>query len=324
MCIGVVRIIIVTDTAVLFPGQGSQIVGMGRDVMETSEHARKVFHRANEILGIDLATMCFEGPAEVLERTDIQQPAIFVTSVALWEAFLEAGGRRDVFVRTGGLSLGEYTALHVAGAVGFESCLKLVHHRGQLMQSAAIASPSGMVSLIGADETVAREVCDRAREADVLAPSNFNCPGQIVISGSASACKRALAIAQEVDCRAIELPVAGAFHSPLMASAAEGLWPTLEATDFQTPQIPVIANVNAENHGDPSTIRESLKNQIVQPVLWQKCVEKMIDDGVDRFVEIGPGRVLTGLMRKIDRKRISINMSTAASIMEAMESLSAA
>ena len=140
MCLGVMKAEIMTDTAVLFPGQGSQVVGMGRDVMKTSAPARQVFHRANEILGFDLATMCFEGPAEVLGRTDIQQPAIFVTSVALWEAYLEAGGQRDFFVRTGGLSLGEYTALHVAGAVDFESCLRLVYHRGQLMQTAAIAS----------------------------------------------------------------------------------------------------------------------------------------------------------------------------------------
>lgn len=313
-----------TDTAVLFPGQGSQVVGMGRDVAESSERARNVFHRANEILDFDLAALCFEGPAEELEKTDIQQPAIFVTSVAFWEAFLEAGGRRELFARTGGLSLGEYTALYVAGAVDFEKCLRLVRHRGQLMQEAAVAVPSGMVSLVGADEAVAREVCDRARQADVLAPANFNCPGQIVISGSSSACKRALDIATEVGCRAVQLPVAGAFHSPIMNSAAEGLWPTLEATDFQPPEIPVVANVNAEYHGTPAMIRESLKNQIIRPVLWQKCVENMVGAGVERFVEVGPGRVLTGLMRKIDRKKIAINMSTADSVANAMKSLNAA
>ncbi len=297
---------------------------MGRDVATSSARARSIFHRANEILDFDLAALCFEGPAEELEKTEIQQPAIFVTSVAFWEAFLEAGGRRELFARTGGLSLGEYTALYIAGAVNFEKCLRLVRHRGQLMQEAAVAAPGGMISLVGADEAVAREVCDRARQADVLAPANFNCPGQIVISGSSSACKRALGIASEVGCRAVQLPVAGAFHSQIMNSAAEGLWPTLKATDFQQPEIPVVANVNAEYHGTPAMIRESLKNQIVRPVLWQKCVETMVGAGVERFVEIGPSRVLTGLMRKIDRKKIAINMSTADSVASAMESLNAA
>lgn len=315
------KAVIMTDTAVLFPGQGSQVVGMGRDVAESSERARGVFDRANEILGFDLAALCFEGPAEKLEKTDIQQVAIFVTSVALWEAFLGAGGRRELFARTGGLSLGEYTALHIAGAVDFEKCLRLVRHRGQLMQDAAVAVPSGMICLVGADEAAAYEVCERARDADVLAPANFNCPGQIVLSGSSSACARALTIATEVGCRAIELPVAGAFHSPIMNSAAEGLWPTLEATEFQPPEIPVVANVNAEDHGTPAMIRESLKKQIVRPVLWQKCVENMVSAGIERFVEVGPGRVLTGLMRKIDRKKIAINISTADSVASAMESL---
>ena len=192
------------------------------------------------------------------------------------------------------------------------------------MQEAAVAVPGGMVTLVGADEAVAREVCDRARQADVLAPANFNCPGQIVISGSFSACKRALDIASEVGCRAVQLPVAGAFHSPIMNSAAEGLWPTLEATDFQPPEIPVVANVNAEYHGTPAMIRKSLKNQIVRPVLWQKCMANMVGAGIERFVEIGPGRVLTGLMRRIDRKKMAINMSTAESVASGLGSLSVA
>ncbi|MCH9034634.1 MAG: acyltransferase domain-containing protein, partial [Planctomycetes bacterium] len=242
---------------------------MGRDVAESSARARSVFHRANEILDFDLAALCFEGPAEELEKTDIQQPAIFVTSVALWEAFLEAGGRRELFARTGGLSLGEYTALYVAGAIDFEKCLRLVRHRGQLMQEAAVAVPGGMVTLVGADEAVAREVCDRARQADVLAPANFNCPGQIVISGSLSACKRALDIASEVGCRAVQLPVAGAFHSPLMGSAADGLSPVLSETRFQTPDVPVIANVDAVAHDETGLLVKARSEQHLAAALEQ-------------------------------------------------------
>lgn len=310
--------------AVIFPGQGAQSVGMGRDLAEASRPARAIFDRANEVLGFDIASLCFEGPADRLERTDIQQPAIFVTSVAAWEAFVEAGGRLDQFCWAGGLSLGEYTALHVAGSVGFEEALRLVRRRGQLMQEAAAAAPSGMVTLLGADEATARALCDRARREEVLAPANFNCPGQIVISGSKDACERAVEIASEFGCRAIALAVAGAFHSPFMEPAAAGLWPVLQETHFTAAVIGVIANVDGESHGDAASVRDSLRRQVTQPVLWQRCIERMIADGVDRFVEIGPGRVLTGLMRKIDRKVQAINVSTAGSIAEAVAAIDAA
>ena len=304
--------------AVIFPGQGSQSVGMGRDIAEASERARWVFARANEVLGFDLTSLCFDGPAEKLEQTDIQQPAIFVTSVAIWEAFVEGGGTLARFHWTGGLSLGEYTALHIAGALGFDDALRLVQRRGELMQQAAVSSPSGMVSLIGANEEMALALCDKARGDGVLAPANFNCPGQIVVSGSQDACERAVAIASEVGCRALALAVAGAFHSPLMASAAEGLTPVLAETAFSVPSINVVANVDASRHADLDTMRESLRRQVTQPVLWQRCIERMIEEGVERFVEMGPGRVLTGLMRKIDRKMATANVSTAESLAAAV------
>ena len=308
--------------AVIFPGQGSQSVGMGLDVAKASERGRAVFARADEFLGFKLSRLCFEGPAQELEKTDIQQPAIFVTSTAIWEAFLEAGGRRDRFVWSGGLSLGEYTALHVAGAVGFEETLRLVRRRGQLMQEAAVANPSGMISLIGADEKSARLLCERARGDEVLAPANFNCPGQIVVSGSRKACERAIKLAPECGCRAVALPVAGAFHSPFMEAAARGLQPVLAETDFTSPDLAVIRNVDAAQHGDAPAIRDFLRRQVTEPVRWQGCVERMIEDGVERFVEIGPGRVLTGLMRKINRGMTAINASTADSIPVALEKLS--
>jgi len=269
------------------------------------------------VLGFDLARTCFDGPTEELERTDIQQPAIFVTSVAIWEAWLEAGVPRESISHFGGLSLGEYTALHVAGAVSFEDALRLVRRRGELMQQAAVASPSGMVSLVGAEDNTARSLCDKARGGEVLSPANFNCPGQIVIAGSRSACERAVALAGEFQCRAVPLAVAGAFHSPLMQSAADGLAPVLEETLFTTPRMKVIANVDAQYHDNPASIRSSLRRQVTQPVLWQRCIERMIQDGVERFVEIGPGRVLTGLMRKINRQISTTNVSTAESIASA-------
>lgn len=298
-------------TAVIFPGQGAQSVSMGRDVAAASPKARALYDRAGQVLGFDLARLCFDGPAEKLEQTDIQQPAIFVTSAAIFAAFLEAGGSPSSFERAGGLSLGEYTALHVAGAIAFDDCLKLVQRRGQLMQEAAVARPSGMVSLVGADREKAESVCADARGDDVLSPANFNCPGQIVIAGSKAACERAVAAAERHSCRAVPLAVAGAFHTAMMASAAEGLRTMLENTPIAAPSIPVISNVDAGYHGSPTAIRAALVRQLTQPVQWQQCVERMAADGVGRFVEFGPGRVLTGLMRKIDRSLTAINISTA-------------
>jgi len=310
-------------SAVIFPGQGAQSVGMGRDIAETSERARAISAQAGELLGVDISALCFEGPAESLERTDIQQPAIFVTSVATWEAYLEAGGDRGRFTHTGGLSLGEYTALYAAGAIDFAEALEVVRRRGELMQAAAVASPSGMVSLVGADESTARSVCEKAAAGDVLAPANFNCPGQIVVAGSKAACERAVSVAEEVGCRAIPLAVAGAFHSPFMESAATGLAPVLDVATINAPSMSVVSNVDAEYHSEAKGIRATLCKQVTHPVLWHKCVERMIADGVTDFVEIGPGRVLTGLMRKIDRKVPIMNISYAASIASAFAEASA-
>ena len=287
---------------------------MGRDIAAAFPGARTVFQRADEILGFDLSKLCFDGPPEKLEQTDIQQPAIFVTSVAFFEAFKETGGSVGVFQRAGGLSLGEFTALHVAGAVSFDDCLRLVRRRGELMQEAASSQPSGMVSLIGADADKAQAVCDKAKGDDVLTPANFNCPGQIVLAGTKAACARAVKAADEFGCKAIPLAVAGAFHSAIMAPAAKGLREELARTAFKKPGIPVISNVDATYHRDPDSIRTALARQLTEPVRWQQCVEQMAADGADHFVEFGPGRVLTGLMRKINRSLAATNVSTAESV----------
>lgn len=311
-----------TPTAAVFPGQGAQFAGMGRDFAENSPAARQVFERANAVLGFDIAAICFSGPIDQLERTDIQQPAIFTTSAAIWEAWLAAGGADEIiagdsgsgvggFTAAGGLSLGEYTALYAAGAVSFEDGLRLVRRRGQLMQQAASAQPSGMVCLVGADEVVSTNICEEARQGDVLVPANFNCPGQIVIAGHKSACERALIAAEKHGCRGVALAVAGAFHTPLMQPAADALAPVLASTDFATPKFPVISNVDAGYHRDPASIRRSLALQVTHPVRWQACVQKMAAEGISRFVEFGPGRVLTGLLRKIDRKLEAMNIAAA-------------
>lgn len=288
--------------AVLFTGQGAQSVGMGRPFAEAFPAADEVFERANAALGYDLRRLCFDGPAEDLERTDIQQPAIFTTSAAIWRALGDGealGGRPSAMA---GLSLGEYTALFAAGSLAFEDALRLVRRRGELMQAAAEASPSGMVTALGLDEAGAEAVCARASEAGLIGPANFNCPGQIVLSGTKAACERAVGLIEEAGGRAVPLKVAGAFHSALMEPAAEGLSEMLGQTAFQTPRVPVLANVNGEPHRDEQTIRRWLRDQLTHPVRWQASMERLLAEGVERFVEIGPGRVLTGLMKKISRR----------------------
>ncbi len=301
-------------SAILFPGQGSQLVGMGADVAQLSRRAADVFARANHALGFDLQVACFEGPADTLERTDVQQPAILVTSIACLEALADQGEVTAAFRAAAGLSLGEYTALYFAGAFTFEDVVKVVRRRGELMQEAALASPSGMVSLIGADEDKAADLCEMAAAGEVLAPANLNCPGQVVISGSKGACQRALDMAEEVGCRAVPLKVAGAFHSPLMQSAADAMRDVLARTEIRPPRLPVLSNVSGDYHGDPESIRRVLEQQVTRPVRWQACVERLIADGFDRMVEVGPNRVLTGLMRKIDRKVKAISIGTAADV----------
>jgi [acyl-carrier-protein] S-malonyltransferase len=277
-------------TAFLFPGQGAQTVGMGKDVAAAYPAAANLYKKANEVLGYDLAGICFEGPAQRLDRTDISQPAIFVTSIAILESLKAGPGSRISPEVTAGLSLGEYTALYAAGLMGFEEALLLVQERGKAMQAAA-----------------------EAAEGELLLPVNFNCPGQIVISGTTAACKRAEKLADKYGAiKAVPLSVAGAFHTEMMVPAAEQLKKALEKTSIQDPSdIKVIANISAEYYSNAGQIKEGLTRQLIQPILWQKCMERLISEGVEKFYEIGPGRVLTGLMKRINRKTKVTNISTA-------------
>ncbi len=292
-------------TIVLCPGQGAQAVGMGKAWYDKHEVARKTFEEANSALGFDLTKLCFEGPEDQLTRTDFAQPAIYTTSVACYRVLLEQG-KIDRVTATAGLSLGEFTALHIAGAFDFETGLKLVRLRGQAMQAAAQATPSGMVALIGTDETQARLLCDRTlgtSTTEVLVPANFNCPGQIVLSGSLSACERALKVAEEAGMKATQLKVAGAFHSPLMAPAAQKLGEALDQITWRTPAVPVSANVTGILHeiNKLDYIKQRLVDQLTGAVRWEQSMIWLITHMPGQFIELAPGKSLSGLMKRIDR-----------------------
>lgn len=291
-------------TALLFPGQGAQAVGMGKDLYERLAPARNLFDRAEEILGLPLKKLCFEGPEEQLARTDICQPAIFTMSVAALECLrASAGAAATAPAFTAGLSLGEYTALYAAGAMDFETGLKLVARRGAAMQQAATAVPSGMVSLIGLDEAQAQQLCAEAAGGEVLTCANFNCPGQIVISGALAACKRAEELAPKFGAKgAVPLKVAGAFHSAIMAPAAAALDEALGGVNFSDPNVLVISNVDAQPVARAADIRPKLVAQLTSSVRWQQSVEYLLEQHVEKFYEIGPGKVLSGLMRRINRR----------------------
>lgn len=301
-------------TIILCPGQGAQAVGMGRDFFEKSAEARAVYEQANDLLGVDLAQLCFEGPEERLNQTDVAQPAIYVTSLASHAAAAAAGKLDSSDVRGyAGLSLGEYTALHLAGVFDFATGLRLVQARGRYMQEAAISVPSGMISLLGADEEQVNNLCEQASRGEVLVAANFNCPGQIVVSGTAGACGRLEQLAAEQGARAIPLKVAGAFHSPLMQPAADRLAEDLEALELKAPHKPVWSNVTAQPHGDIESIKQLLVRQITQPVRWSQTMEQLVKQG-GSFIELAPGRVLAGLLKKVDRRAAITNFNTAESI----------
>jgi [acyl-carrier-protein] S-malonyltransferase len=291
-------------TIILCPGQGAQHVGMGKAWVEASEAACGTFEQAGEVLGFDLADVCFNGPDDKVNRTDVAQAAIYATSIACVRALAERGVIDcEALTAAAGLSLGEYTALHLAGVFSFEDGLKLVQQRGRFMQEAAEASDSSMVALIGADEPQAVGLCDAARGGEVLVPANFNCPGQIVISGSRGACERALTEAEKMGVRATALTVAGAFHSPLMQPAADRMAKALDEVAFSAPKIPVLSNVTGQVHGDEvNRIKALLVQQITGAVRWEQNVRWLPENFAGaRYVEPAPGKVLMGLMRRIDR-----------------------
>lgn len=287
-------------TAFLFPGQGAQHAGMCKTIVEKYPAAKELFDKANEVLGFDLASLCFEGPKEELDKTNISQPALFVSSLAALE-MLKADNPETVeqCAVAAGLSLGEYTALTFAGAMSFEDGLRVVRKRGEAMQAASDATPSGMVSALLLSEEDVEKI---AAEIDGIWVANYLCPGNTVLSGYEAACEVALQAIETAGGRAVKLSVAGAFHTEIMQSAVEELAAVLETVDIQSPRIPVVSNVDAAPHSDPSEIREILVKQVQNPVFWEKSVRRMLDDGTDQLYEIGPGKVLKGLLKRIARK----------------------
>jgi [acyl-carrier-protein] S-malonyltransferase len=293
-------------TAFLCAGQGAQQVGMGRDLYEAYRGARAVFEQAEAACGLPLRQRCFEGPPEALSRTDVAQPAIFTVSAAALAALDEARGAAGAeplrATHLAGLSLGEYTALCAAGAMDLATAVRLLARRGELMQQAAEAVPSGMVVILGLDEAAAGKLCQAAAEGEVLTCANVNAPGQIVLSGHLGACRRAAQRAEAFGAAgAVPLAVAGAFHSELMAPAVEPFREALARAAIRRPDACVVANVDARPHGEPDDVRDRLARQLVRPVRWQACVEYLLAHGLQRFYEIGPGRVLRGLLRRIHR-----------------------
>jgi len=300
-------------TALLFPGQGAHYVGMGKDFHDQFRESRDIFDQANEILKFDLKSLCFHGTQEELNKTSLCQPAIFVTSVAIWKVLEKrAIIQTDNCCGVAGLSLGEYTAHVLAGSISFADAVRLVYKRGMYMQEACNASPGGMVAIIGLNDEKVEQICVEVGTSGVICPANYNSPGQIVISGEKKVLEKAANLAKERGAKLVRpLQVDGAFHSDLMSPACSKLAKELDATPITESKIPVVANIHAQYVTRPEDVKATLAKQLNHPVRWHQSMCMLIKDGFNEFYEIGPGRTLTGLMKKIDPTQSIKNMSTS-------------
>jgi [acyl-carrier-protein] S-malonyltransferase len=307
-----------SKTALLFAGQGAQVVGMGKDLAEKFPSAKAWFDRANAALGYDLAGVCFNGPETDLTKTENAQPGIFLVSWVCFQLLKEQMPNMK-FEATAGLSLGEFTALTAAGAMSFEDGLRVVRQRGKFMQEACDVTKGGMAAIIGLAEAPTREVC--AEAGVVLA--NLNCPGQLVISGAAEKITKACELAKAKGAkRALPLPVAGAYHSPLMASAQPKLGAELAKVNLVSPAVPVISNVTAQAHGSAAEISAKLVEQVCASVRWEESLRALLAQGYTRFIELGPGTALSGFMKRIDKTATMLNVADAASLEATVKALS--
>ena len=306
-----------SKTALLFAGQGAQVVGMGKDLAEQFPSARAWFDRANAALGYDLASICFTGPESELTKTENAQPGIFLVSWVAFELLKErVPGLK--FEATAGLSLGEFTALTASGVMTFDDAIRVVRQRGRFMQEACEATQGGMAAIIGLDEAATREVC--AQTGVELA--NLNCPGQIVISGAADKMSAACELAKTKGAkRALPLNVAGAYHSALMATAQPKLGAALASITLAVPQVPVISNVTAQPHAAPAEIQQRLVDQVTSSVRWEESMRHLLAQGFTRFIELGPGTALGGFMKRIDKSVPVLNVADVASLEATVQAL---
>jgi len=305
--------------AFIFPGQGAQYVGMGKEIAEQYKSANEVFDAALEALGFDVKKMVFEGDEETLKITENTQPAILTASIACLQPLIENGISADV---AAGLSLGEYSAHVVAGTLTFKDAVSLVRKRGKYMQEAVPVGVGAMAAIIGLEESVVLESCNCASQVGIVEAVNLNCPGQTVIAGEVKAVEKAIEICKEKGAkRAVLLPVSAPFHCKLLKPAGEKLSEELKKVNFNDMRIPVVTNVTAEYIYDKAVVPDLLVRQVSSPVLWEKSVRKMIENGVDTFIEIGPGKVLSGFVKKINKEVKTLNVEDVRSLNKTIEDL---
>lgn len=304
--------------AFIYPGQGAQYAGMGKEIYQKYQEAREIFERADEALGFSISELCFEGPEEELMKTENTQPAILTVSVALTKVFQNRGINAEV---TAGLSLGEYSSLVLAEALDFEDAVRVVKNRGKYMQEVVPQGVGTMAAILGLENEAVEEICRIASQVGIVEPANYNCPGQLVISGEVKAVEKAVELAKEKGAkRAVVLAVSAPFHCSMLKKAGELLEKDLEKIEIKELKIPVISNVTA-NYVTREEVKDLLIKQVSHPVLWEQSVKRMIEDGVDTFVEIGPGKTLTGFVKKIDRTKAAYNFEDEESLLKTLSAL---
>lgn len=304
--------------AFIYPGQGAQYAGMGKEIYQKYQEAREIFERADEALGFSISELCFEGPEEELMKTENTQPAILTVSVALTKVLQKRGIKAEV---TAGLSLGEYSSLVLAEALDFEDAARLVKNRGKYMQEVVPQGVGTMAAILGLENEAVEEICRIASQVGIVEPANYNCPGQLVISGEVKAVEKAVELAKEKGAkRAVVLAVSAPFHCSMLKKAGELLEKDLEKIEIKELKIPVISNVTA-NYVTREEVKDLLIKQVSHPVLWEQSVKRMIEDGVDTFVEIGPGKTLTGFVKKIDRTKAAYNFEDEESLLKTLSAL---